>query len=188
MRLLASLLLVLAAPHARAVAPVFDAGFFYFNDAFAYGGSTSTYNRMFWDIMVGMPLSKKGKWVLGWNYDAFSFSDNPGTATTLTITDMGPKLLYYMDKDRTWVIGLTYNLITRATYSDGSANTQMRGTSLRAEFGYVPHMTENLLMGAKLVYYKPSLSEEITNQTQLAQTTNGRTVIYPSFAITYRFE
>lgn len=189
MRVLALLCLLFLARPSAAVLPVFEANVFYFSDAFGYSEATKSYGRTFWDIMVGMPLNKKGYWVLGWNYDSMSFTDTPGdTPETLTITDMGPKLMYYIDKERTWVIGLTYNLITKGAYNGGAETTEMRGTSLRAEFGYTPHMTENLLMGAKLNYYKASLIEEVINQTELVKTTNSRTAIYPVFTIVYRFE
>lgn len=188
MRILTTLILFLSAPFANAVTPVIDLDLFYFTDSFAYSSQTKAYSRTFWDFMIGMPLTKKGQWVLGWNYSSYSFIDNPGTAETLTITDMGPKVVYYLNKDRTWVVSVTYNLITKGSYNGGSAVTELRGTSIRADFGYTPYMTDNLLMGAKLNYYKPTLSEEITNQTALAKTSNSRTVIYPSFAITYRFE
>ncbi|MBX3023162.1 MAG: hypothetical protein KF799_15920 [Bdellovibrionales bacterium] len=182
---------MLAAPSAHAVLPVFEAGFFYFSDTFNYSSEDAKSNRMFWDIMVGMPLTKKGRWILGWNYNSMSFSDQPAgeEATKLTVTDMGPKVVYYLDKERTWVVGVTYNLITKGKYTAAAASaTELRGTSLKGEFGYVTPMSESLLMGAKLIYYKPSLAEEITNDTSIEKTSNSRTVIYPSFAITYRFD
>ena len=182
------IMLLACAPSAHAVLPVFDLNLFYFSDTMLYSSSNTGTTRTFYDVMVGMPIAGKGRWVLGWNYDSMSFLDNPGTTTKLSVTDMGPKLIYYVDKDRTWLLGLTYNLITKGTYDPGGSSTELRGTSLRVEFGYTPHMTESLLMGAKLNYYKASFNEEVTNQTSLAKTTNGRTVIYPSFAITYRFD
>jgi hypothetical protein len=180
--------LLIGGRSAFAVTPVFDLDIFYFNDAFAYSSSTSTYHRMFWDFMAGMPVAGKGRWVLGWNYDSMSFTDNPGTAETLSITDMGPKLVYYADKDRTWVIGAMYGLISTGSYNPGTTASQLRGSSMRIEAGYTPHMTDSLLMGAKLVWYKASFKEEVTNETSLAKVTDGRTVIYPVFAMTYRFD
>lgn len=184
---LALALFMFAGVKAYAYPPVVDLNAFYFSDTFNYNSANSAYKRMMIDLAVGLPLTKKGQWVLGWNYGSYALSENPGTETSLKITDMGPKIEYYMNKDRTWLIGLTYNLISKATYSNGS-ETELRGTSMKVEAGYMPEMWENVLMGAKINWYKANFKEEITNQTSLAQVTHGRTVIYPTFAVTFRWD
>lgn len=186
-KLFALAVLMFTAAETYAYPPVIDANAFYFSDTFNYNSANSAYKRMMIDLMVGLPLTKKGKWVLGWNYGSYALSENPGTETSLKITDMGPKFEYYLNKDRTWMIGLTYNLISKATYSSGS-ETELRGTSMKVEAGYMPEMWENVLMGAKINWYKANFKEEITNQTSLAQVTHGRTVIYPTFAVTFRWD
>src|SRR6185312_1372424 len=95
----------------------FDADVFYYSDSFAYGGTTSTYKRLMWDFAIGLELAKKSHWILGWNYDSMSFDENPGTETKLTVTDMGPKLTYYFDKDRTWLLAFSYGLVTKGNYT-----------------------------------------------------------------------
>jgi len=181
---------VFFAPASYAVTPVFDINVFYFSDTFTYNDAPSVYKRTFYDIMVGFGLTKKKSLVLGWNYDSMTFSDNPGTEVSLKITDMGPKILYYIDKERTWVIGFTYNLITKGTYNAGgaAAETELRGRAMKAEFGYLPMMWENVYIGAKLNYYKATFNEEITNETTLDQVSNSRTAIYPSFSMTIRWD
>lgn len=139
--------------------------------------------------MAGFGITKKKSLVLGWDYSSMTFSDNPGTEESLKVTDMGPKLLWYIDKDRTWVVGFTYFLITKGSYTAaGASETELRGSSMKGEFGYLPQMWENVFIGAKLNYYKGSFKEEITNNTSLAQVTDSRTVIYPSFSMTFRWE
>jgi hypothetical protein len=189
-----SILLLLAlaagAPCAHAVTPMVGANVFYFTDNFTYGSNpASQYKRIMYDLDLGLPLTKKGRWILGWNYASYTFSENTGTETSLKVTDMGPKLTYYFDKDRTWEAALTYNLITKGTYTPGGGSeTELRGTSLKFEAGYLPQMWENVFMGAKINYYKASFKEEITNQTALAQVTHSRAVIYPTFAVTFRWD
>ncbi len=177
-----------ASPRVFAVTPVFDINVFYFTDTFTYSSANSTYQRTFYDFMAGFGLTKKKSFVLGWNYDSMTISDNPGADVSLKITDMGPKFMYYFDKDRTWVIGFTYNLITKGAYSSGSTTSELRGTSMKGEVGYLPMMWENVFMGAKLNYYKATFNEEITNTTTLTPVTNSRTVIYPSFSMTIRWD
>ncbi len=191
MRLWLNALLIsvaLATPVAFAVTPVFDINVFYFTDTFTYSSADSAYKRTFYDFMAGFGLTKKRSFVLGWNYDSMTFSDNPGAETSLKITDMGPKFVYYFDKDRTWVVAFTYNLITKGTYSSGATTSELRGSSMKAEAGYLPMMWENVFMGAKLNYYKATFNEEITNTTTLTPVSNSRTVIYPSFSMTIRWD
>lgn len=180
--------LIFLSTAASAVMPVFDINVFYFTDGLTYSNVESTYKRTFYDLTVAMPVTKSRRWVLGWNYGSMTFSDNPGTETSLKITDMGPKLMYYLNKDRTWIVGLTYNLISTGDYSSGATVTELRGTSMKFEAGYTPMMWENVMMGAKLNYYKATFKEEVTNQTSLSQVSNSRTTIYPSFSMTIRFD
>lgn len=190
--MLSRVLLVLGAilfcENSRAVTPVIDVNLFYFTDTLTYSSANSDYKRTFYDLMVGVPLTKSRRIVIGWNYASMTYSDNPGTETSLKITDMGPKLMYYLNKDRTWVVAFTYNLISTGTYSSGGTETELRGTSMKVEAGYMPEMWEDILMGAKLNYYKATFKEEVTNQTSLSQVSNSRTSIYPSFSFTFRFD
>jgi hypothetical protein len=185
-----ALFALLAAPRAQATLPVLELNAFYFNDSFIYSDDTKAATRLIWDVMVGLPLSKKGSWVLGWNYGALSFSDDAGDgATTLSISDMGPKVSWAMNRARTLVLGVNYNLITKGRYNpQGGTASDLRGTSLRAELGYLPQLGESLFLGAKLNYYKASFNEEVTGDTTLSHVTHSRTLIYPSIALTYRFD
>ena len=168
--------------------PVFDANIFYFSDTFTYSSTTTTVKRTMWDFCLCMNLSKKGQLVLGWNYDSMAFDDNPGTATKLTVSDMGPKIIYYVNKDRTIPIGFTYDLITKGQYTAGTAQAvELRGSAMKVDFGYTPEISEGFLMGFKFNYYKPSFAESVQNTT-ITKTTNSRAVIYPTFSMTYRFD
>lgn len=174
---------------ARAITPTFDINVFYFTDDMVHS-ETSAYKRTFYDFMIGFAVTKKKSFVVGWNYDAMSFSDNPGTsATTLSVTDMGPKFVYYWDKQREWATAFTYNLITKGSYSAaGGTATELRGSSMRFEAGYTPMMWENIFIGAKIIYYKGTFAEEITGDTALEKVSYGRTAIYPAFAMTIRWD
>ncbi len=185
MRIYILALLTILSVQARAATT--ELNLFYFSDAMTYDSDSYSYNRTFWDINFGVDLNKKGTLVLGWNYGSLSFTDNPGTATKLTVTDMGPKLTYFFDKNLTWPISFTYNIISRGKYTSGAIEAEERGTSMKVEVGYTPQISESWYAGAKLNYYKVSFNEEIVGDTALSQVTNGRTVIYPSFTLLYRW-
>ncbi|HMN67653.1 MAG TPA: hypothetical protein PKC28_03860 [Bdellovibrionales bacterium] len=109
--------------------------------------------------------------------------------TSLVITDMGPKVIYYLEKARNWQAAVTYNLIGRANYTaPGAEATELRGTSYKFEIGYLGQMWDKVFMGAKINYYSASFAEEISGETSIEKVTHGRAVIYPSFAMTIRWE
>lgn len=186
---LLSAVFILALPgRADAILPMINADAFYLSDSFTYSSSSTTVGRTFWDIMVGLPLTAKDRIVLGWNYGSYSFSDNPGTAKSLTVSDMGPELFLFVDNDRLWGVEFAYGLVTSASYNSGSTTTTLKGSSLRAGLSRVVPITETFLLGAKLTYYQVSLNEEVTGGTTLATVSDSRTLIYPSFTFTFRFE
>lgn len=167
---------------------VLDANVFYFTDTFPYDEDTSTFKRTFWDFFVGMGLNKRNQYVLGWNYGSMTFDDDPGTPSKLTVTDMGPKFIAYLDKDRAWVFGLTYNLITKGKYSEnGGAAVDLRGSSMKVEVGYTPPISETLAFGVKLNYYKASFNEKVVDDS-ITKKANSRTTIYPTLSLTARWD
>lgn len=125
--------------------------------------------------------------MLGWNYASSNLTENPGTETSLSVTDMGPKLLMFLNKEHNWLIGFTYNLITKANYDSGVSTLELRGSSIKIDAGYMTAFTSSFYLGARINYYKPSFNEEIQNTT-LTAASDSRTVIYPSFSLVYRFE
>lgn len=171
-----------------ALALTLDANVFYFTDDLT-AISTAANQRMAWDFSVMLNLSKKGGIVMGWSYASMAATDEVSTATTeYTSTEMGPRVGFYFDKNYTWSVFATYNLVARADFASGSTAEEWRGTTLRGELGYMPMATETLLVGAKLIYYKAAYNEQITGSTTLATSSYGRGMIYPAFALTYRFD
>ena len=166
-----------------------DGNLFYFSDSFATS-TTSTYNRMLWDVAASINLTKKGQLMIGWDYNSASFTDNVNSVSTaVTVTGMGPKLAYYFDKDNKWDLAFTYDLLLKGNDSNGS-NTPMelQGTGMKVELGYAPQVADDVYLGLKLNYYSASFSDTITNQTVLTQVSYHRTVIYPSIAFILRWD
>lgn len=171
-------------------APVIDVNVFYWTDSFSYGDTDNSYARTFYDFMLGLSLTKKRRLLLGWNYGSMSFTDSPNSEeTALSVTDMGPKLVYYLNKNRTVVAAFTYNLITRADYTPPAGDTtELRGTSMKFELGWLPQVSDSIFFGVKINYYSASFNEEITNETALEQVSYTRAIIYPSLSLTFRWD
>jgi hypothetical protein len=171
----------------QAMASSLDANFFYFSDSLAESITTSSTHTYF-DLSAMMNVDKRGNFQVGWSYSSFSVATTGTADTTYAATEMGPRLGWLIDKNLTWGLFVTYNLQTAATYETTSSNATWRGTSLKGEFGYTPAVSENLFMGAKLVYYAPSYTEQLVGTTTFSTISYSRAIIYPAFSIIYRWQ
>ena len=174
--------------HQGAAAFTLDSNLFYLSDALSITSDT-TATKMFADFSVNLDLSKKGDITIGWSYSIISISDEvSGTETTFGLSEMGPRFGYYIDKERYWGLFLTYNIQSTAKYQSGATDVEWRGSSLKFELGYRPEILENLVAGMHLIYYAASFSEELTGSTSFSLISNSRSIIYPAFTVSYRFE
>lgn len=165
-----------------------DVNAFYYSDTLT-AAKTNTASRLAWDGALMLSLTRKGDVVLGWNYSSITASDVIDTTTVdYSSTEMGPRLGYYFDKKNTFSLFATYNMIATAQYSYAGTAAEWRGTSLKGELGYLPTINDELFVGIKIIYYKSSFGESVTNSTTLTNVSYGRAIIYPAFALSYRFD
>src|SRR3954471_4749014 len=96
-----------------------EANGFLYSDNFTTSTANTTSSRFF-DVGLGLSMDSKGYYLVGWNVTIESVSATQSASTTsYASTQMGPKLTAYLDKDRNWSLGFSYNLVTSATYSSG---------------------------------------------------------------------
>ncbi len=165
----------------------FDFNGFYFSDNLKEA-NTNTYSRMFYDVTLGFSIDKAGFYQVGWDYVGHSTSDKDASATvTYTATQMGPRFVFYLDKKRFWRTSLAYNLVSSATYNDGTTPTTWRGSALVGDFGYQLPIGESSALGLRINYSQASYSETLVGGTTYTKVSYSRTLIYPSLAITFEF-
>lgn len=170
-----------------AKAVVAELGLFYFTDDLSSTSNFST-SRTIYDFSVLMTSEGRRLLGIGWNYVGVSSEEGGDTTTSYTSTETGPKFTYMFGREQDWYIGLAYNLLAKAQFSDPVAGeAEWRGTSLKAEFGFLPKINNRINAGVKLNYHQASYNEQITNSTTLTQTTNTKTMIYPTFSMVFKF-
>lgn len=144
------------------------AGVLDFNLAYASDSvktaTTTTNSLMAYDFSIGIPIGKRDLFV-SFAYGSYTSSFNPGTATTWNGTDMGLKFSGYFGRGRLFTTSFTYNLKSSVKYNDGTNETELRGTSMRLDFGINYWFSDNAALAAKLFYYAPALGEEIATTT-----------------------
>lgn len=177
--------ILLSSLSAKAV--VAELGLFYFSDKLA-STNDSTFSRSIYDVAVLMTSEGRYLMGIGWSYSGVTSADEvQSTETKYTSTETGPKFTYTFGREQNWYFGATYNLQAKAKFSSGANEAEWRGTSLKAEYGYVYKTGSNLSLGVKLVYHQASYDEQITNSTTLTQSSNKKTMIYPNFSLMYKF-
>lgn len=177
-----AILAALALP-LKAKALHIDGNFFYFSDAFKIT-TPATNTFMAVDGSVNIDLDKKGQFTVGWAYISITNSSKnaDGDVIAFTTSDMGPRLSWFLDKQKAWGLGVVYGLISNATYKGGElSNVKWRGTSLKADFGYTHEFVEeSFFMGLRMNYYSASWIEQLVGSTDYSKITYTRGLIYPS--------
>lgn len=158
-----------------------DGNVFYFSDAFKIT-STDASSFMAADASVNIALDSKKRWSIGWSY--LTLTSQVKTAADnvqFSTSDMGPRVEWYISKDRAWGLGVVYNLISNATFKGASlSNVKWRGTSIKADFGYTAEFGETFHLGMRANYYSASWIEQLIGSTEYSKITYTRGWIYPS--------
>jgi hypothetical protein len=186
-KVFAGLFFIFYAPNLWAESSLFvDTNLYYASDVFTTTAS-NTSTRLLYDFCVGFGATRSGRFLVGWNYSGHSFTDSTaGSTTTYASTQMGPRLVVYIDKDRRWRMSVAYNLQTSATYTAGSNPAEKwKGTGLGADFGYQFRMSDSFALGVRLSYSSTTYKESIVNETTYSTISYVRTYMYPSIAVTY---
>lgn len=162
-----------------------DINFLSFSDTFQTD-TTNTISRTMYDVGAGVLMGKSESWIWAMSYGSGKFTDQGSTTTTYSYTDLGIKMGYFWTKQKSWFSTLTYNIESKAKYNDGTSEVEFRGSSIKADLGYVFWPAETVGVAAKIFYYAPTFTESIASET-LTQVSNKRAIIYPSISIMFSF-
>lgn len=146
-----------------ASAGIFDMNVVYSSDTIKTASEVKTAVTAY-DFSLGIPIGKTGVFA-GVNYGSVSSSVNTGTEQTWAGTDMGLKFSGFFGKGRLFSSGFAYNLKSTVKYNDGSSEVELRGTSMKLDFGVHYWFSEDASLALKLFYYAPSLSESVATTT-----------------------
>jgi hypothetical protein len=180
------LLFVCLWPYSRAQATYIDINFLSISDTFKTA-STTTISRTTYDLGIGYELGKSDSLIWALSYGAGTFSDATGSSkTTFTFTDLGLRLGYFITKQKSWFASITYNLNSIAKYNDGTSEVELRGTSTKADVGYVFRPTDAIGVAAKIIYYAPTYKESVASTT-LTKVNYTRAIVYPGLSLSFLF-
>jgi hypothetical protein len=165
-----------------------DLNLFYDSDSSSIASTDAASKSMIYDIAPMIVLDDETTYVVGWNFGSYKLTSTDAlTDVSYSLTEMGLRFGYFFDADSAWSIYLVYNLIATATYNDGTEQ-EWRGTTYKVEIGYTPRILRKLHGGFKLNYHVASFDEQFVGGSAFTEISNARTLIYPSFHLTYRFK
>ena len=140
--------------------------FLYFSDSddveeFSY----SKMNNM---IFVGASIDRSQQIFLGQSIQMWSKSHevDGGDVSEISITELGPRIIYFLDQARRWGFSATYNPYCIGTRTVAGQEETISGSSYMASMGYQLYVTKTFQMGASINYYGVSISEKSISNTE----------------------
>lgn len=185
--LFAFILTIFSTSIAKAQSIAFDLNLFYFTDELSLDDKDSS-DRTFYTVFLGFIVDRDARYHIGWNYATYQTTDKiSDVENKYSSTQMGPSFVMYLNRARSWRLGLSYNLITTGKFEgNGDPEVEWRGTGLAVELGYRYRMGERSSIGLSLNYSSTSYNEEFIDTTK-EDVSYSRTHIYPSIAMGFEF-
>lgn len=133
---------------------------------------------------VGLLFSMKKRLWGGWNYSGISHTDQSTEGSVdYSSTDTGPYFKWQFGRNELYSLSFAYNLLSKATYSDGTTAEEWTGTSMWFQFGVAPELKEGLHIGASLNYFLANYNKKTVGGTE-SGTSNSKSWIFPMLVIT----
>jgi hypothetical protein len=86
-------------------------------------------------------------------------------------------------RNEVFSFSVAYNLLSKATFSDGSTTESWTGTSYWLQWGVVPEVREGLHVGVTLNYYSASYTKKVVSAVE-SSAANSKTWIFPMLVVT----
>lgn len=79
-------------------------------------------------------------------------------------------------------VGGAYNILSRATYSDGTTPETWQGTSLWLQLGVSPEVRNGLHIGASINYYLANYNKKTVSNVE-SSASNSKSWIFPMLTV-----
>lgn len=142
--------------------------------------SSATSSKYFYNAGILFSL-QKNIWG-GWNYSGISHTDTNGTTTTFSSSDTGPYVKWQFGKHDLFSLSAMYNILSRATFSDGTVSENWEGTSMLFQFGVSPEIKNGLHIGVTLNYYLATYGKKTVDSVE-SSASNSKSWIFPTLVV-----
>lgn len=111
-------------------------------------------------LFVGMPVAVKEQLYLGLNV---TYTKAEG-GTYLDTMEYGPRINYYINNDKTFLLFLAYNFVSGGQHGASGSTTNgddsIKGTAILTGLGYEFKVNSNFYIGASLVYHSTTYEDK----------------------------
>lgn len=146
---------------------MFQYGLNYSSQKDATSGNDYEANRTFHKAFLGASVNGRKTLFLGWNTHSWTSSVTKSSVEdTYSMTEMGPRLLYFFSDDYNTYISADWNPYAVGTRNKSSSSRDIRGSSMDFALGYRFKVTRYLGLGAGIHYHILTLSEEKIGTTE----------------------
>ncbi|MFV8259691.1 hypothetical protein ACNQKP_17925 [Bdellovibrio bacteriovorus] len=142
---------------------------------------TKTSAKYFYNIGLLFSL-KKHIWG-GWNYSGISHTDKDDTTIDFTASDTGPYVKWQFGRHELYSLSMAYNILSTATFANGTDREKWTGTSMWFQFGVMPEFKEGFHIGASLNYYLANYTKKTVDGTETSSS-NSKSWIFPMLTLT----
>lgn len=143
--------------------------------------SSRTSSRVYYGVGALFNINKK-IWG-GWNYSSINHTETITTTTDYSSIDTGPSFKWQFGKNELFSAGLVYNILSRATYSNGTTNETWQGTSFLLQFAVMPEFSEGFHIGASLNYFSANYTKKTVSNVE-SSASNTKTWVFPMLMLT----
>lgn len=162
------------------------------NDQEEQGAIDFSNNHLRHEFFLGVAFGPSNRIVLGQNFLKWSrevevqLMDIAEDQQEINLTEMGPRLLFYLNKNKNFYLSGAYHFYVRGERENLLLEEDLQGKSFLGTFGMQMNLTSNLLFGLSFNYHKVELNESTFN-SQTSQIDHDYVHFYPSLELSYRF-
>jgi hypothetical protein len=137
---------------------------------------------------LGATISKSGRLFFGQNICSFSRNyTSAGVSYTFSTLELGPRLSYYFDVNKTWLISAIWNPYAEGTRTDDSVTDEIKGSSIEFALGYQVKLSKKVSLGVMMNYHALSITKVVNTAKAESTVSSSYTSIYPMLSLSMRF-
>lgn len=152
-------------------------------------GEQFEYSRTYNYLVVGGALDNKESFFISWSTLLWSKTYKSGSGSTeneISIMELGPKVIWFMDDRKTIYISAAYHPYAKGDRTVDGTSQDVSGTSYLATLGYQLKVSRSFYLGASLNYHALSLSEKTVENTA-TDISESHTAVIPMLEFSIRF-
>lgn len=150
------------------------------------GKTNNAFSDMTNHIFLGASFDSKEKIIIGQNVSLISGQFKTDTTDKLSTMELGPKLTYYINNDKTFFTSFTWNPYAKGTRTAAGVAEDISGWSYLFAIGAVSKLGNNFYLGASLNYHSLSITKSISGTTATTES-SAYTSLMPMLNISLRF-